>query len=90
MSAGADFLKGLASAGVFVLSVRLLPESLHAEGLPGNAHVDHAVFNPSVYLGIDTDGTVYIIAHRSEMGTTSRTSVPMILGGRIGCRLEAG
>lgn len=77
------FLKGVASAGAFVLCVRLLPESLHAEGLPGNARVDHSAFHPGVYLGIDTDGTVYIIAHRSEMGTTSRTSVPMILADEL-------
>jgi isoquinoline 1-oxidoreductase beta subunit len=31
-----------------------------------------------VYLGIDPDGTVWIIAHRSEMGTTSRTSLPLV------------
>jgi isoquinoline 1-oxidoreductase beta subunit len=36
-----------------------------------------------MYVGIDTDGTVYIIAHRSEMGTTSRTSVPMILADEL-------
>jgi isoquinoline 1-oxidoreductase beta subunit len=77
------FLKGAASAGAFVLCVRLLPDSLHAEGLPGNAPVDHAVLNPSMYVGIDTDGTVHIIAHRSEMGTTSRTSVPMILADEL-------
>jgi isoquinoline 1-oxidoreductase subunit beta len=77
------FLKGVASAGAFVLCVRILPESLHAEGLPGNARVDHAVLHPGVYVGIDTDGTVYIIAHRSEMGTTSRTSVPMILADEL-------
>jgi isoquinoline 1-oxidoreductase subunit beta len=77
------FLMGVASTGAFVLCVRLLPESLHAAGLPGNAKVDHATFNPSVYVGIDTDGTVYIIAHRSEMGTTSRTSVPMILADEL-------
>jgi isoquinoline 1-oxidoreductase beta subunit len=77
------FLKGAASAGVFVLCARILPESLHAEGLPGNAKVDHAVLNPSMYVGIDTDGTVYIVAHRSEMGTTSRTSVPMILADEL-------
>lgn len=77
------FLKGAASAGAFVLCVRLLPESAHAEGLPGNDKVDHAMFHPGVYLGIDTDGTVYIIAHRSEMGTTSRTSVPMILADEL-------
>jgi isoquinoline 1-oxidoreductase subunit beta len=77
------FLKGAASAGALVLCVRFLPESLHAEGLPGNARVDHAVLNPSMYVGIDTDGTVYIIAHRSEMGTTSRTSLPMILADEL-------
>jgi isoquinoline 1-oxidoreductase beta subunit len=77
------FLKGIASAGAFVLCVRFLPESLHAEGLPGNAKVDHAVLNPSMYVGIDSDGTVYIIAHRSEMGTTSRTSLPLILADEL-------
>ena len=77
------FLKGVASAGAFVLCARILPESLHAAGLPGNARVDGTVFHPGVYLGIDTDGTVYIIAHRSEMGTTSRTSVPMILADEL-------
>jgi len=77
------FLRGAASAGAFVLAVRFLPESLHAEGLPGNAAVDRAVLNPSMYVGIDTDGTVHIIAHRSEMGTTSRTSVPMILADEL-------
>ena len=77
------FLKGAASAGALVLAVRFLPESLHAEGLPPNAAVDRAVLNPSMYVGIDTDGTVHIIAHRSEMGTTSRTSVPMILADEL-------
>ena len=77
------FLKGAASAGAFVLCVRFLPDSLHAEGLPGNDQVDHAVFHPGVYVGINTDGTVYIIAHRSEMGTTSRTSLPLILADEL-------
>ena len=77
------FLKGVASAGAFVLCVRFLPETLHAEGLPGNAKVDHAVLNPSMYVGIDSDGTVHIIAHRSEMGTTSRTSLPLILADEL-------
>lgn len=77
------FLKGVAATGAFVLCVRILPESLHAEALPGNARIDGTVFHPGVYVGIDTDGTVYIIAHRSEMGTTSRTSVPMILADEL-------
>ena len=77
------FLKGVASASAFVLVARIVPDSLHAEGLPGNPGVDRAKFHPGVYVGIDTDGTVHIIAHRSEMGTTSRTSVPMILADEL-------
>ncbi len=77
------FLKGVASAGAFVLCVRVFPEAAHAEGLPENQAVDRAMFHPGVYVGIDTDGTVHIIAHRSEMGTTSRTSVPMILADEL-------
>jgi isoquinoline 1-oxidoreductase subunit beta len=76
------FLKGVVSTGAFVLCVRALPE-LHAAGLPGNARIDHAALHPGVYLGIEPDGTVYIVAHRSEMGTTSRTSVPMILADEL-------
>ncbi|MBZ5641260.1 MAG: molybdopterin-dependent oxidoreductase [Acidobacteriia bacterium] len=77
------FLKGVVSAGAFVLSVRYLPESLHAEGLPGNTRIDHAAFHPGIFLGIEPDGTVYIVAHRSEMGTTSRTSLPLILADEL-------
>jgi len=77
------FLKGVVSAGAFVLCVRALPEQLHAAGLPGNARIDHSTLHPGVYLGIESDGTVYIVAHRSEMGTTSRTSVPMILADEL-------
>ncbi len=47
------FLKGAASAGAFVLCVPLLPKSLRAAGLPVNEKVDHALFHPGVYLGID-------------------------------------
>jgi isoquinoline 1-oxidoreductase subunit beta len=77
------FLKGVVSTGAFVLCVRALPDSLHAAGLPGNARIDRSALHPSVYLGIEPDGTVYIVAHRSEMGTTSRTSVPMILADEL-------
>ena len=77
------FLKGVASAGAFVLCARLYPGTMEAAGLPGNLHVDNAAFKPGIFLGIDTDGTVYIIAHRSEMGTTSRTTVPLVLADEL-------
>ena len=77
------FLKDFASAGALILCARLFPQTLEAAGLPSNAHIDGAVLKPSVFLGIDTDGTVYIIAHRSEMGTTSRTTVPLVLADEL-------
>jgi isoquinoline 1-oxidoreductase beta subunit len=77
------FLKGVVSAGAFVLSVRYLPETLDAAEFPGNAKIDRSAFHPNIFVGIETDGTVFIVAHRSEMGTTSRTSVPLILADEL-------
>ena len=37
------------------------------------------VADPLVFVSIDPDGTVSIVAHRSEMGQGSRTSLPMVL-----------
>ncbi|HET9803874.1 MAG TPA: molybdopterin cofactor-binding domain-containing protein, partial [Candidatus Acidoferrum sp.] len=74
------FLKGMLSAGAFVLSVRLMPAGALAAGLP--EEMTHGglkgPLNPNIWLAIDTDGLVYIIAHRSEMGSGSKTAVPRI------------
>jgi len=40
-------------------------------------------WQPSVYLGIEPDGTVKIVAHRSEMGTGCRTGLPMIVADEL-------
>ena len=77
------FLKGIVSSGALVLSVRLVPDFLWAAEMSAGTHADHATLHPSVFVGIDTDGTVYLVAHRSEMGTTSRTSVPLILADEL-------
>ena len=37
-----------------------------------------AAVSPSVYLGIEPDGTVFIVTHRSEMGTGIRTTLPLV------------
>ncbi|HZE28445.1 MAG TPA: molybdopterin cofactor-binding domain-containing protein [Terriglobales bacterium] len=74
-----SFLQGALSAGALVLSVRFVPEALWAADTPSGSRADQAALHPHVYVGVDTDGTVYIIAHRSEMGTTSRTSLPLVL-----------
>ena len=66
------FLRQSFGAGAFVLGARMLP-------IPAAAALEAAVFRPNVFVGIKSDGTVLIVAHRSEMGTSSRTSVPLIL-----------
>jgi isoquinoline 1-oxidoreductase subunit beta len=73
------FLKGALSTGALVLSARFIPTA--AASIVTAA--DSAPFHPNLYLGIDTDGTVQIVAHRSEMGTTSRTSLPLILADEL-------
>src|SRR4029077_19129821 len=85
MGSRRGFLKGMLGAGAFVLSVRFMPEQLFAE--TSNAAAADAFtkspLQPNVYLAIDTDGTAYIIAHRSEMGSGSRTALPRIVADEL-------
>jgi isoquinoline 1-oxidoreductase subunit beta len=85
-----DFLKGMLGAGAFVLSVRVMPEELFAESTADAAGATDAAsamakapLQPSVYLAIDTDGTAYIIVHRSEMGSGNRTGLPRIVADEL-------
>ncbi|UMA65945.1 molybdopterin-dependent oxidoreductase [Roseivivax marinus] len=45
----------------------------------GEAMENGLVDDPHVFISIDADGTVTLVAHRSEMGTGSRTSIPMVM-----------
>ncbi len=74
---------GVVVAGALVLGVRYYPRLLSGATLPHNTNADRAKLNPSVYLGIDPDGTVWIVASRSEMGTTSRTTLPLIVADEL-------
>jgi isoquinoline 1-oxidoreductase beta subunit len=79
-----DFLKGMLGAGAFVLGVSVMPEQLFAAEASDAAGdpfppPEKAPLAPSVYLAIGTDGTAYVIAHRSEMGNGVRTSLPRIV-----------
>src|SRR5271169_3265464 len=83
-----DFLKGILGAGAFVLSVSMAPEQLFAEPIGGDVAdpfppLETAPLQPSVYSAIGTDGTVYVIAHRSEMGNGVRTSLPRIVADEL-------
>jgi len=66
------FLKTTFSAGALILCARVFP----GEALDALAAARQ--WFPGVYLGIEPDGTVIIIAHRSEMGTGIRTALPMV------------
>src|ERR1700683_2002036 len=79
-----DFLKGLLGSGAFVLGVSLMPDRIFAASTVGETGdpfppSEKAPLQPNVYLAIGTDGTVYVVAHRSEMGNGVRTSLPRIV-----------
>jgi isoquinoline 1-oxidoreductase beta subunit len=61
-----------------VLTARFIPEPLWAaEGEAARP------FEPSVWMSIAPDGTVTIVAHRSEMGCGSRTALPLVVADEL-------
>ena len=73
------FLKGAFAAGSFVLGMQTLPHALWA----AYAAEAPAVFQPDMYLSIAGDGTITIIASRSEMGCGSRTALPLVVADEL-------
>jgi isoquinoline 1-oxidoreductase beta subunit len=75
-----NVLKGLGIAGGLVLAAPLTSRQAFAAYQTGAAKMPHGtVVDPRVFVAIATDGTVTIVAHRSEMGTGVRTSLPLIV-----------
>jgi isoquinoline 1-oxidoreductase beta subunit len=72
------FLQGALASGVFILTARFASERLWAA--EGEAA---AAFDPSVWMAIASDGTVTIVAHRSEMGCGSRTALPLVVADEL-------
>jgi isoquinoline 1-oxidoreductase beta subunit len=78
------FLKGAFGAGALILAVRYIPPILmHRQGTEDRTDADRATLHPNLFVGIQRDGTVYIVAHRSEMGTVIRTSLPLVLADEL-------
>jgi isoquinoline 1-oxidoreductase subunit beta len=73
------FLQGALAGGVFVLSVRFVPQPLWA----AEGEAAAAPFEPSLWMSIASDGTVTIVAHRSEMGCGSRTALPLVVADEL-------
>ncbi len=78
-----SFLKGVASTGALVLGAYYYPELLRAKDPPKDTQADRAMLHPNMFVGIDTDGSVYVVAHRSEMGTGIRTSLPLVVADEL-------
>jgi isoquinoline 1-oxidoreductase beta subunit len=78
-----SILGGLLTTTGLVLSLKVLGSGeaqaakLYAHG--GLGMPNGVVTNPKVFVSIDKDGTVTIVAHRSEMGTGAKTALPMIV-----------
>ena len=72
------FLGTIFSAGAFVLGAQLLPSEAQAATLAADT-----AWHPGIWLGLEPDGTLIILAHRSEMGTGIRTVLPMVLADEL-------
>ena len=73
-------LKGLGIAGGLVLAAPVMSRQAFAAYQTGAGIMPHGtVVDPKVFVAIAPDGIVTIVAHRSEMGTGVRTSLPLIV-----------
>jgi isoquinoline 1-oxidoreductase beta subunit len=78
------FLKGLSAAGALVVGAYYAPRILHRyESDDVRTDADNATLHPDMFVGVETDGTVWIVAHRSEMGTVIRTTLPLVVADEL-------
>jgi isoquinoline 1-oxidoreductase beta subunit len=80
-----NLLKGAAGTGLFVLAAQLPAVRSAMAYATGADKMPHGVVtNPHVFVSIDKDGTVHIVAARAEMGTgAARTTLPMIVADEL-------
>ena len=70
----------LGTSGAFALAAYAVPARAFDTYAVGGTDMPHGIVNdPLIFVSIDADGTVTLVAHRSEMGTGSRTSIPMVM-----------
>ena len=80
-----NMLKGVVGTGVFVLAAQLPAVRTAMAYATGADAMPHGVVtNPHVFVSIDKDGIVTIMAARAEMGNgAARTSLPMIVADEL-------
>ena len=74
------FLAGV-SAGSLVLMARV--SAAQDTQVVDASKSDAGDFNPDMFVSIAPDGTVTIVAHRSEMGTGIRTGLPRVVADEL-------
>ncbi len=80
-----SFVGGALAASGLVLAVRIPSAEAREKLTPyptGGADMPHgygSASDPHVFVSIKPDGSVTILAHRAEMGTGVRTSLPMVV-----------
>ncbi len=74
------FLQASAVAGGFTLAAYASPATAFEKYPTGGETMPRGIsYDVLAFVALDPDGTVTITAHRSEMGTGSRTSLPMVV-----------
>ena len=79
------FLRGLIATGGLVVAAEFVPAraALAAFATGAAKMAGGVVSDPHVFVSIDPSGLVTIVAHRAEMGTGSRTSLPMAVADEL-------
>lgn len=75
------FLKG---AGLALAAFATPAGAFEAYPVGGSDMPHGIVTDPLIFVAIDPDGLVTLVAHRAEMGTGSRTSLPLVLADEMG------
>jgi len=79
------FLKGVLATGGLVVAAEFVPAraALAAYATGAAKMTGGVVSDPHVFISIDPSGLVTIVAHRAEMGTGIRTSLPMAIADEL-------
>jgi isoquinoline 1-oxidoreductase beta subunit len=72
------------SAGALVLQAHILAgQAFAATAEASDEALGGAALRPNVYVAVDTDGTVFVVCHRAEMGSGNRTGLPRIVADEL-------